>query len=98
VDARQRGVVTPVAVATGAAAGVGEVALLDGSGSHGAAAKTLRYRWTQVAGAWVALDAADSARPTFRPPVNGEYGFELEVDDGSVRSAPARVTVTVGTR
>jgi hypothetical protein len=95
VEADGRGVVTPVAVATAAPARAGELALLDGSASRGAAGKALRYRWTQVAGAWVALDATDPARPTFRPPVAGQYGFELEVDDGAVRGAPARVTVDV---
>jgi len=71
-------------------AGVGELVFLDGSGSTGA----LRYRWTQVAGPWVVLGAQDAVT-YFRPRVPGTYAFELEVDDGTTRSAPARVAVEV---
>jgi hypothetical protein len=42
----------------------------------------------------VALDCA-SATPTFVPPAAGVYVFELVVDDGRVRSAPATVSVDV---
>jgi hypothetical protein len=63
---------------------------LDGRASTGK-----RYRWTQVAGPWVALSDASSATPTFRPRLPGVYAFELEVEDGSTRSAPGRVSVDV---
>jgi hypothetical protein len=79
----------PVAVASArGTALVGELVVLDGSASPGA----LRYRWTQVAGPWVALKATQ-ASPTFVPPAAGQYVFELEVDDGSARSRPQQVSV-----
>jgi hypothetical protein len=69
---------------------VGELVFLDGRGSTGAT----RYRWTQVAGPWVAL-GAQAAVTSFRPLAEGVYAFELQVDDGTVRSAPARIEVNV---
>jgi len=89
----------PVAVARvgkargghGHAHGRGDRVQLDGRGSSGAA----RWRWTQVAGPWVALDAPDSAAPWFEARAAGAYAFELEVDDGAVRSAPVRVEIAV---
>jgi hypothetical protein len=46
-----------------------------------------------VEGPWVAVRQGETA--TFSPPAAGVYAFELEVDDGAVRSAPARVEVVV---
>jgi hypothetical protein len=90
-DAVAPGKVLPVAGATAQAdALVGELVILDGRASTGCT----RYRWTQVSGPWVALDGASSAA-AFRAPVAGVYGFELVVDDGTVLSAPATVTVKV---
>jgi hypothetical protein len=45
----------------------------------------------------VVLDAVDApgAVKMFRPHDPGAYAFELEVDDGRVRSAPARVEIDV---
>lgn len=81
----------PRAVVTGKRFAVaGELVLLDGTRSTGAK----RYRWTQVAGPWVALTAT-AARQSFVPPVAGQYVFELEVDDGAVRSRPQQVSVFV---
>jgi hypothetical protein len=91
-EARQGDVAIPkarVAVRAGDA-WVGELVFLDGRGSTGAA----RFRWTQVGGPWVAL-GAQAAVTSFRPLAAGVYAFELQVDDGAVRSAPARVEVNV---
>jgi len=68
---------------------VGELVLLDGRASTGA----IRHRWTQVEGPWVAVYQGEVA--SFHALAPGVYGFELEVDDGSVRSAPAKVSVVV---
>jgi hypothetical protein len=67
----------------------GDLVLLDGRASTGGSS----YRWTQVDGPWVTVE--QGAVASFRPVVPGVYGFELEVDDGAVRSAPARVNVVV---
>lgn len=85
------GKVLPVASASGPSdAQVGELVILDGRASTGGT----RYRWTQVAGPWVALEGA-SATAVFQAPAAGVYRFDLVVDDGTVRSAPATVTVNV---
>ncbi|WP_242392762.1 PKD domain-containing protein [Anaeromyxobacter oryzisoli] len=93
-EARTAGHAIPRARATSptpAPAMVGQLVLLDGRGSVGAS----RYRWTQVAGPWVVLQAPAEAVTAFRPHAPGRYAFELEVDDGTARSAPARVEVVV---
>lgn len=69
----------------------GQYVLLDGRGSVGAT----RYRWTQVEGPWVVLQSPTEAVTAFRPLAPGRYAFELEVDDGTARSAPSRVEVNV---
>jgi sugar lactone lactonase YvrE len=90
-DAVAPGKVLPVASATAPAdAQIGQLVLLDGRASTGGT----RYRWEQVGGPWVALDGA-SAVAVFRAPAAGSYRFELVVDDGVVRSAPAAVIVNV---
>jgi hypothetical protein len=90
-EARVADAPIPVARAAGPAQAVtGELVRLDGRASTGGR----RFHWTQVAGPWVALKASQQA-PTFVPAAEGTYRFELEVDDGTVRSRPAAVTVLV---
>ena len=89
-DAAPVGKSLPKAVAVAVRDGEGTW-ILDGRASAPAG---LRYRWTQVAGPWVALDGAASATPSFHARAGQRYAFELEVDDGSVRSAPALVMVS----
>lgn len=90
VEARTPARPIPVAVATAwPTAHGGDLVLLDGRASTGGH----RYRWTQVEGPWVVVQGGPVA--SFVPPAPGVYGFELEVDDGSIRSAPARVNVVV---
>jgi hypothetical protein len=71
------------------------VVRLDGSRSRDPQGRAIRYRWTQIAGPWVALDDPASGRPTFVPREAGVYSFELEVEEGATRSAPASVSVLV---
>ncbi|BDG05281.1 NHL repeat-containing protein [Anaeromyxobacter oryzae] len=86
----------PTAVArAGATARQGDRVVLDGSASRGVAAGALRHRWRQLDGPWVALDERDGARPAFRAAQPGTYVFQLEVEDGPVRSAPATVRIEV---
>jgi hypothetical protein len=90
IEVRNAGKPIPVAVASASAAAViGERVVLDGTASVGASS----FRWTQVAGPWVVLTGGSSA--AFVAPAAGRYAFELEVDDGQVRSAPVRVDVVV---
>jgi hypothetical protein len=90
LEARDGSQPIPVAAASApVTAVVGERVVLDARGSAGA----LGYRWTQVDGPWVVVEGG--AVGAFTPQLPGVYGFELSVDDGTVRSAPARVNVTV---
>jgi bifunctional chitinase/lysozyme len=90
IEGRARGAAIPVAVASApASAHVGDLVLLDARGSNNA----MRYRWTQVAGPWVVVEQGSVG--SFVPKAAGTYGFELEVDDGAVRSAPVRINVVV---
>jgi hypothetical protein len=88
VEARKDGKAIPVAKATApATVKVGDRVTLDARGSSGATG----WRWTQVGGPWTVLTGTSEG--TFRPKSAGTYVFELEVDDGVVRSAPVRVSV-----
>lgn len=91
VDVPAAGKALPVAAVTAPTEAIlGELVILNGKASTGAA----RYRWSQVGGPWVGIDTT-SATPVFTAPSAGAYRFELVVDDGTVRSAPAAVTVNV---
>ncbi|HEY6004917.1 MAG TPA: hypothetical protein VIV57_18715 [Anaeromyxobacter sp.] len=99
LDAPEAGKALPVAKAAASpTARVRDLVALDGSRSLDPQGAMLRYRWTQVGGPWVALEGASSAVATFRTPLPGTYSFELEVDDGWRRSAPAAITVVVEPR
>ncbi len=91
-EARVGGAAIPQASVTRAPgdAWVGQLVFLDGRASTGAA----RFRWSQVAGPWVAF-GMQSSIATFTPLAVGLYAFELVVDDGVTRSAPARIEVNV---
>ena len=90
-EARANGYPIPVAVASGpSSAKVGDRVVLSGASSTGAS----EWRWTQVEGPWVEVVRSGSSA-SFRPYAAGVYGFELEVNDGKVRSAPARLNVVV---
>jgi hypothetical protein len=72
---------------------VGDEATLDGAASADPDGDELTYSWSVLGGAAeVTLDGADTAAPTFTPPVQGEYEFSLTVSDGEL-SATDTVTV-----
>ncbi|MGB8933189.1 MAG: hypothetical protein WCC48_18240 [Anaeromyxobacteraceae bacterium] len=90
VEARRDGKPIPVARVTApGAALVGDRITLDGRASVGA----VGFHWTQVGGPWVLREGGSVA--VIKPKAAGTYVFELEVDDGKVLSAPARVSVVV---
>ncbi|MBI3894195.1 MAG: hypothetical protein HY303_21970 [Candidatus Wallbacteria bacterium] len=56
----------------------------------------LSYRWSLLDGPGpVTLSDPASAVPTFAPSVSGSYAFALQVSNGSLQSAPSRVTVRI---
>ena len=90
-EARDRGAAIPQARVTAQpTAIVNDRVLLDGRASTGAT----RYRWSQVGGPWVAIES-QTAVTSFKPHDPGVYAFELQVDDGTTRSAPASVEINV---
>lgn len=70
---------------------------LDGRSSSDANGDTLSYKWTltsRPAGSAAALSSTSQARPTFTADVAGTYVATLIVNDGTVDSVAATVTVT----
>ncbi len=74
-----------------------EVITLDGSASTDADNDPLTYAWTLSAvpeGSRASLTDANTAKPKLTPDVEGEYVVVLQVNDGKVDSAPAKVVIT----
>jgi len=77
----------------------GQPVTLDGSASSDADQDPLTFAWTLLAqpdGSDLTLDAADTATASFTPPLDGDYVFELIVNDGRANSPPDTVTITAG--
>jgi hypothetical protein len=69
---------------------------LDGSQSSDIDSDPLSYTWaihTKPAGSNAALSDSTAVQPTFTADVEGSYVFTLVVNDGTVDSMPASVTV-----
>ena len=74
----------------------GAVITLDGTASSDANGDALTFAWTltnKPAGSAATLSGATSPRPTFTADVKGSYAVSLIVNDGTVSSAPAAVTI-----
>jgi chitinase len=93
----------PVATAPVANAGTvqsviaGSTVTLDGSGSSAANGATITYSWSfssKPGGSSATLSSATVVKPTFTADVAGAYVLSLVVNDGTVNSAAATVTVT----
>ena len=77
---------------------LGDTVQLDGSGSSDIDGNSLSFAWTLMsvpAGSSVVLSDPTSVNPTFVPDLAGSYDLQLLVNDGSVDSAPATVSITV---
>jgi mono/diheme cytochrome c family protein len=78
----------------------GSIVTLDGSGSKDADNDPLTYSWTMVskpAGSSAGLSDNTQVNPYFTADADGTYVIELVVNDGTVDSAPATVSVTAST-
>jgi hypothetical protein len=74
----------------------GELVVLDGSGSNFQNPQNGTFTWSQVSGPNVVLSDARSVNPEFVPLEEGEYHFELIVEEESNHSEPDEVTVWIG--
>ena len=76
---------------------VGSTVHLDGSKSSDVDGKPITYAWTLVeipTGSGAHLSGANTVNPTFVADLVGTYTAQLVVNDGTLNSAPAFVTIT----
>jgi beta propeller repeat protein/parallel beta-helix repeat protein len=73
----------------------GQQVMLDGSESYDPDEEdVISYSWSQISGPSVELLDPNTPSARFTPNVEGEYVFELIVNDGTDQSLPDTVTVT----
>ena len=76
----------------------GATVQLNGSGSTDPGGRSLTYQWSQTGGTAVTLSSSTVAQPTFTAPSSAAtLTFQLVVNNGTVSSSPATVTITVST-
>jgi len=77
----------------------GNLVTLDGSGSTDVDGDTLTYSWTLIStpvASTVILSNPTAVKPTFYADMIGVYVAQLIVNDGTVNSTAATVTITTG--
>jgi len=75
---------------------VGDLALLDGSGSYDANNDPLTYSWDMVSipkGSFATLNNPLSVNPNLEPDIQGLYLVSLVVNDGFLDSDPSNATI-----
>lgn len=75
----------------------GTTVTLDGSASSAKVGSTLTFAWTlttKPAGSSATLSSSTSAKPTFNADVAGTYVASVIVNDGTVNSSAAAVSIT----
>ncbi|POP53491.1 PKD domain-containing protein, partial [Zhongshania marina] len=75
----------------------GTLASLNGSSSSDADGDSLTYLWSTTSkpnGSASSLSSTTAANPQFSADVDGQYTFQLVVNDGELNSSPDSVTVT----
>ena len=80
---------------------VGELVILDGSGSYDPDGDALSYNWAFTSvpdGSTAVLDDPTSVNPSFTADVSGMFVLSLVVNDGTVDSTPDSVTVSAVTQ
>ena len=78
---------------------VNDLVTLDGSGSSDADNDPITYSWSLTSvptGSTASLIGATTIAPSFTVDLPGSYVAQLIVNDGTVNSAPATVTITTG--
>ncbi|POP52728.1 PKD domain-containing protein, partial [Zhongshania marina] len=78
----------------------GTLASLNGSSSSDADGDSLTYLWSTTSkpnGSASSLSSTTAANPQFSADVDGQYTFQLVVNDGELNSSPDSVTVTSST-
>jgi len=76
---------------------VGEIIVLDGTGSSDADGDSLAFNWSLTVvpdGSSASLIDPTSSQPAFEMDMSGEYIAQLTVSDGELISAPDAVTIT----
>ena len=98
IDGVRVGNVAPVAEAgSSLRAQIGTLAMLDARKSSDRNGDPLSYRWKLVfapEGSQASLANADTARPEVVPDLEGDYVFELVVNDGKLQSPPDEMVVS----
>jgi Protein of unknown function (DUF1566)/K319L-like, PKD domain len=74
----------------------GNPVTLDGSDSYDPGGANLSYAWKQISGPAVVLSSQTVAEPSFTPPSDALYLFELKVNNGTLDSLPDLVKIYVG--
>jgi hypothetical protein len=74
---------------------VGQLVTLDGSSSYDPDGDSIGYHWSQTAGPVTTLSDTNAIDPAFTPGLEGNYRFQLMVDDGVLASSPDTVLVSV---